>query len=131
MIDIAALVEQHQKIKAFLEAQQKAFQEYCQPYNEQIEQIHAQITAAMTEQGIKSLKTEFGTPILSTVVTPKVVDKMAFLDWVLEAWDERGEMLQIGTPLKETITSYMDAHEGQLPPNIETTSILRFSIRKA
>ena len=129
--DIASLVKQRQQVRGWLDAQEQNFTNYCKQYREQIEKLDAQITAAMTQLGIKSLKTDTGTAILSTIVTPKVTDKMAFLDWVLEAWDERGEMLQIGTPLKETITSYMDAHEGQLPPNIETSSMVRFSIRKA
>ena len=130
-IDLAALVTQRQQVRGWLDAQEKNFSDYCKPYREQIEGLDAQITAAMTQQGIKSLKTDTGTAILSTIVTPKVTDKVAFLDWVLADWDNRGEMLQIGTPLKETITSYMDAHEGQLPPNIETSSMVRFSIRKA
>jgi hypothetical protein len=131
MTDIAELVKKRQMVRGWLDAQEKNFSDYCKPYREQIEGLDAQITAAMTEQGIRSLKTDTGTAILSTIVTPKVIDKIAFLDWVLADWDNRGEMLQIGTPLKETITSYMDAHEGQLPPNIETTSMVRFSIRKA
>lgn len=130
-IDIAALVTQRQQVRGWLDAQEKNFSDYCKPYREQIEGLDAQITAAMTQAGIKSLKTDTGTAILSTIVTPKIIDKMAFLNWVLEAWDDRGEMLQIGTPLKETITNYMDTHEGQLPPNIETSSMVRFSIRKA
>ncbi len=131
MIDIASLVAERQKVRAHLDAQDEAYKNYCAPYREQIEKLDAQITAAMTEQGIKSLKTDTGTAILSTIVTPKITNKEAFLDWVLEDWDSRGAMLQIATPLKETITDYMDANEGRLPPNIETSSMLRFSIRKA
>lgn len=130
-LDIADLVKRRQMVRGWLDAQEKNFSDYCRPYRDQVEQMDSQITAAMTQAGIKSLKTDTGTAILSTIVTPKVIDKLKFLDWVLEDWDNRGEMLQVGTPLKETITSYMDAHEGQLPPNIETSSMIRFSIRKA
>ena len=131
MTDLTALVSERQQIRTFLEQQQAAFAEFCKPHNEKMQQLDAQITATMTEQGIKSFKTDTGTAILSTIVTPKVTDKEKFLDWVLEDWDSRGAMLQIATPLKETITDYMDQHEGQLPPNIETTSRQQFSIRKA
>lgn len=131
MTDIASLVSEHQKIKAHLEAQSKIFADYCKPYNERIEQIQAAITASMTEQGIKSFKTDTGTAILSTIVTPKILDREKYLDWVLDDWDNRGAMLQIGAPQKDALNDYMDSHEGALPPNIETSSILRFSIRKA
>ena len=50
----------------------------------------------------------------------------------LDHWDSfGGEMLQIGAPKADAVLSYMDAHEGQLPPHIEMNTILRFSIRKA
>lgn len=131
MTDISALVTEHQQIKTHLEAQQKIFTTYCKPYNERIEQIQAAITASMTEQGIKSFKTDTGTAILSTIVTPNILDREKYLDWVLDDWDSRGAMLQIGNPQKDALNDYMDSHEGALPPNIETSSILRFSIRKA
>ena len=134
MTDIATLVQEHQKIRAHLDAQSKQFQAYCKPYNERIEQIHAAITAAMTEQGIKSLKTEFGTPILSEITTAKIRpdERDAYIDFCLENWDEiGGELLQIGAPKAEAVRNYMDAHEGQLPPHVDMTTMLRFSIRKA
>lgn len=131
MTDIAALVSEHQQIKAHLEAQEKIFSEYKKPYNAQLELIQAQITATMTEQGIKSFKTDTGTAILSTIVAPKVIDKEKFLDFVLEDWDNRGAMLQIGAPQKDALQEYMDTHNGALPPSVETSSIVRFSIRKA
>ena len=131
MTDIASLVSEHQKIRAHIDVQQKVFSDYCKPYNERMEQIQALITSAMTEQGIKSFKTDTGTAILSTIVTPKLLDETKYLDWVLEDWDHRGAMLKIGPPLKDALTEYMDTNNGALPPNIETSSIVRFSIRKA
>ena len=131
MTDLTSLVEERQQLRAFLETQEKAFQDYAKPYREKIEQLDAQLTATMTEQGLKSFKTDHGTAILTTTITPKITDKEKYLDWVLEDWDHRGSMLNIGAPLKEGLTEYMDANEGHLPPNIETSSITRFSIRKA
>lgn len=131
MIDIAKLVVERQALRTQLDTAQEKFNELSKPYREEMEKLDAQITAAMTEQGIKSLKTDTGTAILSTIVTPKITDKEAFLNWVLDDWDVRGSMLQIATLLKDTITEYMDANEGHLPPNIEISSMLRFSIRKA
>ena len=129
--DLSQLVEKRQQLRTHLEAQQNAFNEYSKPYREQIEQIDAQLTATMTERGMKSFKTDHGTAILTTTITPKITDKEKYLDWVLEDWDHRGSMLQIGAPLKEGLTEFMDANNGALPPNIETSSIVRFSIRKA
>ena len=131
MTDIAKLVAEYQQISAAHEADSKKFNNHWKPAIERKEAIQAEITAAMTEQGIKSFKTDTGTAILSTIVTPKLIDETKYLDWVLEDWDKRGAMLKIGPPLKDALTEYMDANEGRLPPNIETSSIVRFSIRKA
>jgi len=134
MTDIAALVTEHQQIRAHLDAQSKVFSNYCKPYNDRIEQIQAAITASMTEQGIKSFKTDTGTAILSEINTAKIKpdERDEYIDMCLEHWDDfGGEMLQISTPKAEAVRNYMDAHEGHLPPHIEMNTILRFSIRKA
>jgi len=132
--NIADLVKQRQQIRAWLEAQQKLFSDYCAPYNDKVAKLDAEITAAMTEVGIKSLKTDTGTAILSEITTAKIKpdERDAYIDLCLENWDEfGGEMLQIGAPKAEAVRAYMDAHEGQLPPHIEISTMLRFSIRKA
>ena len=134
MIDIAALVAEHQMIKAHLDAQQQFFAEQAKPYNARLEQIHAAITAAMTEQGLKSVKTDTGTAILSEITSAKIVpdERDAYIDMCLDNWQEfGGEMLVIGAPKADAVRSFMDAHEGQLPPHVTIDKFLRFSIRKA
>ena len=131
MTDIAALVAQYQQIKLHVEQQSAQFQAYCKPYNDQINEIGSTIQDAMTEQGVKSVKTDTGTAILSTIVTPKVVDKEKFLDFVLEDWDNRGAMLQISAPQKDALQEFMDANDNRLPPAVEIATFVRFSIRKA
>ena len=134
MTDIAALVSEYQGIKAAHDADQTKFNSHWKPAMERLEQIQVQITAAMTEQKIKSFKTDTGTAILSEISTAKIKpeERDAYIDMCLEAWDEfGGEMLQIGSPKAEAVRNYMDAHEGNLPPHIEMSTILRFSIRKA
>lgn len=134
MTDIAALVQERQKLRAHVETQQQAFSEYCKPYHEQIQKLDAQLTALMTEQNIKSFKTEFGTAILSQIDAAKIKpdERDAYIDMCLDSWDQfGGEMLQIGAPKAEAVRNYMDSHEGQLPPHVEIKTELRFSIRKA
>lgn len=134
MTDIASLVAEHQRIRAHLDAQQKLFSEYCKSYNEQMAKIESEIHAAMLEQGIKSLKTDYGTPMLSEITNAKIKpdERDAYIDMCLDNWDNfGGEMLQIGAPKIDAVKNYMDEHEGQLPPHIEISTFLRFSIRKS
>ncbi len=132
--DIATLVTQRQQLRGYLEDEQARFTEFCKPYREQMEKLDAEITATMTQQGITSLKTDAGTAILSKIDTAKIKpdERDAYIDFCLEHWDEiGGELLQIGAPKAEAVRSYMDAHEGRLPPHIEMSTMQRFSIRKA
>ena len=133
-IDIAELVKQRQMVRGWLDAQEKNFSDYCKPYRTQIEVLDSQITAAMTAQGIKSLKTDTGTAIRSEHETASIIpeERDAYLDFCLENWDEfGGEMLQIGTPKISAVRAFMDKNEGRLPPHVKLFSEFRFSIRKA
>ena len=131
MTDIAKLVARHQEIKAHLDAEEAKFSAYKKPYQDEQTDIQGQIHTMMLEQGVKSFKTDTGTAILSTVVTPKVTDKEKFLDFVLDNWDKYGAMLQIGAPQKDALQEYMDANENKLPPFVDVSTFVRFSIRKA
>lgn len=134
MIDIAALVKEYGEIRAHLDAQDKVYADYKKPYNAQMELIQSSIHAAMLEQGIKSLKTDYGTPMLSEITNVKIKgdERDAYIDMCLDNWDAfGGEMLQIGSPKVDAVRSYMDEHDGAPPPHIEISTFLRFSIRKA
>lgn len=131
MTDIASLVARHQEIKAHLDAQETVFTAYKKPYVDEQKEIESKCQVIMLEQGSKSVKTDYGTAILSTIVTPKVTDREKFLDFVLEDWDNRGAMLQIGAPQKDALQEFQDANENRLPPAVEISTFTRFSIRKA
>jgi len=131
MTDIAALVSRHQQIKSHLDAQEALFTAYKKPYVDEQKEIETQIQSAMIEQGVKSVKTDTGTAILSTITTPKVIDREKFLDFVLEDWDNRGAMLQISAPQKDALQEYQDANNNTLPPGTDVSTFTRFSIRKA
>lgn len=133
-VNIASLVEEHQKIRTAYEADEKRFSEHWKKARERMAQIQAEITAAMTEQGVKSVKTDVGTAILSERTSAKIKadERDAFIDMCLDHWDEfGGEMLQIGAPKADAVRAYMDAHQGQTPPHVEISTMLTFSIRKA
>ena len=131
MTDIASLVLEYQQLKAAHEADHKKFNDHWKPALEKLDKLAQTIQGAMTEQGIKSFKCDTGTAILSTIVTPKILDREKYLDWVLANWDEYGAMLQLGAPQKAALQEYMDANNNTLPPAIDVDTFTRFSIRKA
>ena len=136
----ATLISEILQLDDWMDAQSAKFNEYLKPHKEKIEalkmQLHEQLLklneAKEGEHPRASIATSAGTAYLSTIVSPKIEgDKTAFLDWVLDSWEDRGAMLQIGAPQKNALQEYMDSHQGQLPPNVTTSSITRVNVRRS
>lgn len=127
----ADLIAEHNKIKAFVEAETKRFDEFLKPHKQRLVEIDNRLLEMLNEQKCESFKTDFGTAYKSVITTPKLTDKEKFLDWVLDNWDKWGAMLQIGAPQKATLDDYVDENSGHLPPYVETSQFIRLNIRKA
>lgn len=133
-----ALIAEHRKIADHLTVQAKAFAEYSAPYKERQDFIENRLFSALVQmnqgkaEGKRaSISTDAGTAYLSTIVTPKVVDKEKFLDWTLDNWDTYGGMLQIGAPQKAAFEEFQDKNNGALPPFTEISSFTRVNIRRS
>lgn len=136
----AQLIAEILGLEDWIDAQTSKFGDFLKPHREQVEalkmQMHEQLLklneAKPGEHPKASIATGAGTAYLSTIVTPAIEgDKTNFLDWVLESWEDRGAMLQIGAPQKAAFQEYLDAHEGQLPPNTKVSSITRVNVRRS
>ncbi len=135
----ADLIAEHNRLDDHCKQQSKQFAEYLKPFRAQMEVVEnklQEMLLALNSQNPDSkkkasLSTDAGTAYLSTIVTPKLTDKEAWLDFCLEDWDHRGGMLQIGAPQKDALTEYQDANAGRLPPFVETTSFTRVNIRRS
>lgn len=131
------LIAEHRKIGDHVTAQNKAYAEYLKPSKERMDWIEKQLFIKLAEmnrgkpEGKRaSIATDAGTAYLSTIVTPKVIDREKYLDWVLEDWDNRGGLLQIGAPQKDSWNEYLDKHQ-QNPPFTESNSFTRVNIRRS
>jgi hypothetical protein len=78
------------------------------------------------------LSCDSGTAYLSTIVSPKITERDAYLDFVLDNWDTFGNaMLQLSAPQKDAVEEYLTTHEGQLPPGVVTSAFTRVNIRRS
>lgn len=127
----ADLVAEWNKIDDYVKAETKRFGDHIKPATTRGEEIKNLLLAMLNEQRCDSFKTEAGTAYKSVIVTPSVTDKEKFLDFVLDDWDNRGDMLQIGAPKKEAVVAFQDSNNGSLPPYVETSSFTRVNIRKS
>ena len=134
MTDVSpsGLISQILELNDWMDAEQKRFDVHLRPQRERLETLKNQLQDYLNQTGGKSFKCEHGTAYLSTVTTPSIDgEKTDFLDWVLDDWDHRGAMLNIGAPLKAGLQDYQDANNGQLPPMIKTSSITRVNVRRS
>lgn len=86
MVDAAELMKQISEREAQLENFKAVV---VKPLQAQIDDLRGQLSAYMSGQNLNSVNTDFGRAHFSTVLSAKVVDKDAWLDFVAEndQWD--------------------------------------------
>jgi hypothetical protein len=129
-----ALIERYLLLKDHLAAQTKAFADYCKPSREEMEQIEGKLREILLAMGDKAeaLKTANGTAYFSLITTPGIENRDAFIDFCLDSWDTIGnEMLQLGKPQVTAVKTWMEEHEGALPPGVKISQFTQLNIRRS
>lgn len=128
----ADLVAERLKLEDWADAESKRFMEHLKPVRTRVEEINNLLLAFLNDNKFDSIKTEHGTAYKSTIVTPKVADRDAYLDFVNDNWDTVGnDMLQVSAPKKEALKDWSEANEGRLPPGVTTSAITRINVRRS
>ena len=124
------LIAAYIQIDNWVDAEQHRFDAHLKPHREKLEAIKNELQARMIEEGVTSYKTPHGTAYQSTIVSPTIEgDKTEFMDWCLEDWNARGEMLQIGAPQKAALQAYVEANK-EPPPMVKIATIIRVNIKR-
>lgn len=143
------LVAEHCRLDDYVTAESKRFQAHLKPAQDRMAEIKNKLHEMLLGLGSKakqSISTDHGTVYTSTIMTPKIstwgppyvtasgtrVGRDAYLDFCLDNWDTVGnEMLQLGAPQKDALKTYIEAHNGAVPPGIEISSFTRVNIRRS
>ncbi len=133
------LIAEILQLESWIDAQRAKFDEFVRPHREQVEALKSKLQEfllanAKTEGGHPkaSFSCNDGTAYLSTTTSYSIDgDRTNFLDWILEDWDHRGDMLAIGNPYVNPIRAYMDSNEGKLPPFLKSSSITRCNVKRS
>lgn len=135
MTDTAdTLIDEYLRTKDHLAAQQKAFNDFCKPYRDRMDAIESRLREMLLAMGDKAeaIRTASGTCYTSVITTPGIENRDVFLKWCGEHWNEGGnEMLQLGKPQIEAYKTYMEQHEGQLPPGTKVSHYTQLNIRRS
>lgn len=131
-LPISDLISTSLTLREYIEAEQEKLQKFLKQYVEARDDIANELNRRMLEQGVNSFKAEgIGTAYTSERTTFRIGEKETFLDFVLDAWDERGAMLQIGSPQVDAVRSYMDANHGQLPPTVTSQVVRQVHVKRS
>jgi hypothetical protein len=124
-MDIGQLVEQHNKILAFVEQESAAFAERMKPYNEALEVLTQACLQFLNDSGQQNAKTEHGTAYKKSFMSAKVSNRQAFLDFVLA---NHLEFLDARV-LKDPVKDWREQHHGD-PPGVTTETTVKCHIRR-
>lgn len=125
-----ALIAEYIRIDDFVKAETKRFGEHLAPHKTRMEEIANQLLSILNERKSDSTKCDSGTAYKSILLNVKIEDREKLLDLILEDWDSRGDMLQIGI-IKDGVRAWMDAHEGRPPDGTSTSWFTRVNIRRS
>jgi hypothetical protein len=131
-MNAADLVAEYNKLDDWIAGETKRFGEHLAPHKKRCDEIKGILLGILNEQKTNSMSTDNGTAYISTITTPKVVDRDKYLDFVNENWDDIGnELLQVGAPQKDALKQWLEDHQNQPPPGIEVSYFNRLNIRRS
>lgn len=83
------LIKRYMEFRAKKEEIEEEIKKKLEPIQTKMQMIEAALQKIMIEQGLKNLKSEYGTAYLSIVTSAKVVDRQALIDYVksTDRWD--------------------------------------------
>lgn len=127
--NIDKVVEAFSAIRDARTAKRKAWEKVDLELEEDQRKLKVLMLELLNATGAKSIATEHGTVYRTEKVKPSAADWKAIHDWILEDPD-RFELLE--KRLKSTfVKTYMEEHEGHIPPGINVHREYEISVRRA
>lgn len=126
MTTLATKVEQFIKLRDHKAKAKKAFDQSMERINQAVEKLEGDIQSALQEQGLKNIKTEWGTAYLNTQASATVKDREAFEEWA-QATGHTGAMDIRAN--KKAIRELLDA--GHEVPGVQFTERVTIGVRRS
>lgn len=123
-----AMVDQFVRLRDKIKEADDAHKEKLAPAKEYKDQLEAAILEKLTETGLESAKTKFGTAYKTIKKSATVADGAAFREFVIgeaeyDLVDWRANAV--------AVSNYLDAHEGELPPGLNYGTFVSVGVRRA
>jgi len=123
------MIQQYIKLRDYVEAQTKAFEETMKPYRAGMATIENAVSQQIIDLGGESIKTEFGTAYRTTVMAVKMADRQAFMEFITQDWGER-EAFLTSAVTKDVVKDWLEQNNSK-PPGLDITYIHKTNFRRA
>jgi hypothetical protein len=124
------LIARNHELDDHLKAAQKQLDEWAKPHKAELTEIKQILFARLNERGADSTRTDAGTAYISTIMSTKIEDLAQLFDFVAENWDTVGG--EIGLSIKiDAVRTFMENHNGQLPPGVSVSHYQRININRS
>lgn len=122
------IVKKYLEIREHIDKESKAFSETMKPYFEGLETLGNMALTMLNESGDQNMKTAFGTAYKTTSMGARVIDREAFMKYVLET--EGAEALLTAAVSKDAVKEYIEANK-EPPPGVDITYITKVNFRRS
>src|ERR1700681_1936692 len=128
----AALVQKYFEFDDYIKSETKRFNEHLATAKNRREEIRQKLHALLQKDGLQNSKTDHGTAYFSTTMTAQVNDRDTYLHFCVHNCAKGGnELLQVGTPQVDAMKSYLEDHEGKLPPGTDVSYFTQVNVRRS
>ena len=125
---VAQLVERVLFCRKQIAVHTEAYEKEILKYQNGIQLCEGLLMEELNRVEGQNIKTEHGTVYRSTLVSFKVADRDAWLDFVFQ--NNQRDMLTLHTT-KDAVKEYMETNGGTPPPGVNMTQIYKINIRSA
>lgn len=121
------LIAKHFELEAVLKRREEDREKEDKAFKDAIVTIKSVLQQRLIERGANHTATDSGTAYLSDILNVKVVDRQQFIAYAMNG----GEDMLLASAQKDAVKTYMQMHEGQNPPGVETSVFTKLNIRKS
>lgn len=113
------------QIRDLIKVKNAEYAETIKPYNERMELVRGALHAKLNELGVNSVRTQHGTPYVTTATSVKIEDWDAFFNFVNET--QEPDFL-IRNANKTKVMEWLDKN-GQLPPGVSISNFQTLNVK--
>lgn len=121
------LIAKHFELEAVLKRREEDRDKEDKAFKDAIVTIKAVLQQRLIERGANHTATDSGTAYLSDILNVKVTDRAEFIKYAMNG----GEDMLLASAQKDAVKTYMQMHEGQNPPGVETSVFTKLNIRRS